>query len=288
MKIIKPENILQNNLFIKNKLVDYKHICDTHQIYYSESLFRMLIDSYSKKFIDEINNNIFLMPIVKKFVINTYVVYKNAYHKIKKCILGYAYRKKKSCNSNDLSGIPFSEYKPNEYFFIIHNDNKYTFLHTDFYNILQSSLLNADEHLIANPLPIKNPYTGIIFNNNMLYLLYLKLKHVPLLFMHFMKTKFDIQQFLLNYEGLLRHYSIEKKLKNLSPHDTKSSILEMIFDISLWQLNDSQMRIFNIEHDILSLKPLLKHYYNYIYSMNPYQRQIEYSTLLKKMVFIQS
>ena len=167
MKLIKSGNILQNNVFINKKLIEYKHICDTNKIHYSESLFRMLIDSYSKKFIDEINNNIFLASVVKQFVIKTYVTYKNAYHKIKKCMLGYIYRKKKSCNSNDLSGTPFSEYKPNEYFFIIHNNNKYTFLHTDFYNIIQSSLLNADDHLIANPLPIKNPYTGIIFNNNM-------------------------------------------------------------------------------------------------------------------------
>ena len=141
---------------------------------------------------------------------------------------------------------------------------------------------------MANPLQLKNPYTGIIFNKNMLYLLYLKLKHVPLLYLHFMKTNFDIQQFLLNHEGLLRHYSIEKKLINLSLNDTKSSILEMIFDVSLWQLGDRQLRIFNIDHDILSLKPLLKHYYNYIYSMNPYQRQIEYNALVKKMVLIQS
>ena len=65
------------------------------------------------EFIDEINNNIFLAPIVKQIVIKTYVTYKSAYNKIKKCMLGYIYRKKKSCNSNDLSGTPFSEYKPN-------------------------------------------------------------------------------------------------------------------------------------------------------------------------------
>lgn len=278
---------MKNSLFINQSLVEYKNICDTHHIYYSEHLFHSLI-KFSKTFIDEMNQNIFLLPIVKRFFIDKYVSYTSSIHKIKKCVVSYIFRKRKSCNLNDLSGNPFTEYKPSDYFFIIHNHNKYTFLYSDFYNIIQSSLLNSDENLIANPLMIKNPYTGITFNTNMLYLLYLKLKHVPLLFIHFMEVKFDIQQFLLNHEGLLRHYSIQKKLNELNSITTKHAILEMIFDVSLWQLNETAIRIFNIQNDILSLKPLLIHYYNYIYSLNSYQRQIEYSTLVKKMVLIQS
>jgi len=279
---------MKDSLFFKQSLMDYKNICDQHHIYYSKELFHFIVDSFSKQFIDDMNKNIFLLPIVKKFFIDLYVLHQTYCHKIKKCIFRYMYRKQKSCNSNDLSGVPFSEYKPSEYFFILHDSKKYTFLHTDFYNIIQSSLLNSDENLIANPLVIKNPYTGIIFNRNMLYLLYLKLKKVPLLFIHFMECNFDIQQFLLNHEGLLRHYSIQKKIHELNSITTKHAILEMIFDISLWQLEETTIRIFNIQNDILSLKPLLIHYYNYIYSLNSYQRQIEYSTLVKKMVLIQS
>jgi hypothetical protein len=274
------------SIFFKEALLEYKNVCDLHNIYYCEELFTSFVNKFSKTFIDETNQNVFLLPVVKKCLIDTYVRYSCFFSKIKKCILTYMYRKKKSCNLNDLSGIPFTEYKPTEYFFIIHNKNKYTFLYTDFYNIIQSSLMNSDENLIANPLMIKNPYTGILFTTNMLYLLYLKLKHVPLLFIHFMQVNFNIQQFLLNHEGLLRHYSIQKKLNDLNTVTTKHAILEMIFDISLWQIDETNIRIFNIQNDILSLKPLLQHYYNFIYSLNPYQRQIEYSTLVKKMVLI--
>jgi hypothetical protein len=277
---------MKDSLFFKHALLEYKKTCDLHNIYYSEDIFSSFIDVVSKTFIDDMNKNVFLLPIVKKCLIDIYVRYHSSISKIKKCILSYLFHKKKSCNLNDLSGNPFTEYKPSEYFFIIHDSNKYTFLHTDFYNIIQSALLNSDENLIANPLMIKNPYTGVIFNTNMLYLLYLKLKHVPLLFIHFMHVNFNIQQFLLNHEGLLRHYSIQKKLNDLNTVTTKHAILEMIFDISLWQIDETNIRIFNIQNDILSLKPLLQHYYNFIYSLNPYQRQIEYSTLVKKMVLI--
>lgn len=277
---------MKDSLFFKQSLMDYKNICDQHDVYYSEHLFHSIVDSFSKQFIDDMNKHIFLLPVVKKFFIDQYVKYKTSFYKVKKCIFRYIYHQRKSCNLNDLSGIPFTEYKPSEYFFILHDSKKYTFLHTDFYNIIQSSLLNSDENLISNPLVIKNPYTGITFNHNMLYLLYLKLKKAPLLFIHFMECKFDIQQFLLNHEGLLRHYSIKKKINELTSVTTKHAILEMIFDISLWQLDETNIRIFNIQNDILSLKPLLIHYYNFIYSLNPYQRQMEYSTLVKKMVLI--
>ena len=90
---------MKNSLFINQSLINYKHICDTHDIYYSESLFYSLIDFFShKSFIDNMNKNVFILPIIKKFFIDTYVLYTLSRNKIKKCICSYVYRKRKSCN----------------------------------------------------------------------------------------------------------------------------------------------------------------------------------------------
>jgi ABC-type sulfate transport system substrate-binding protein len=41
--------------------------------------------------------------------------------------------------------------------------------------------------------------------------------------------------------------------------------------------------VFNITQDQRECRQLLTHYYNYMYSLNPYQRQCECTTLIKKI-----
>jgi hypothetical protein len=142
--------------------------------------------------------------------------------------------------------------------------------------------------MISNPLPVKNPYTGIPFSKNMLYLLYLKMKYHSPLFIYFMKTDFDLTTFLLEYEGLLRTHCIEKTIKELSNENAILMIREMMQEITVLNLiSETYIPILSISQlktPILTLRPLLTHYYNYMYSMNPHQRHIEYKTLIRKLI----
>jgi len=189
-----------------------------------------------------------------------------------------------SCNLSDLSYTPFTEYSPKQYFQIMDGRKKYTFTHSEMYNIIESSLTNADSHLIANPLSIKNPYTGTIFSKANLYHLYFTLKHLPLFFIHYMKVNFDATIFLLEQEANLRQYNIHKKIKNFNFEEIKHEIRYMFVDIFpfIMEIEIENDTIY-IESNISFLRELLTHYYNYTFSLNPYQRLCECKTLVNKI-----
>lgn len=266
--------------------VDYKTKCREFGLHDSLSLVELFLCSFTQLSRHvEFTNNIFLHAEFKNWVQTLYGKCKHLYLCIKRCILRYVYRRRKSCNACDLSYTPFTESPASLCIPVMDNGKKYTFLYSELYNIIENSLANSDSYMIANPLPIKNPYTGIAFSKETLYFLYLNLKHLPLLFRHFVKTNFDTQLFLLENESILRQHQIHKKVrdipKSLLRIEMQDMIIEMCFYLSV---------TFNVETHIIKMtqnekdcRDMLTHYYNYMYSLNPYQRQCECTTLIKKL-----
>lgn len=191
-------------------------------------------------------------------------------------------------NNCDLSCIPFSEYSPSLYFKLIISNKLYIFKHSDMYNIIETCLTNYDENMFSIPIPIKNPYTGIKFNKNILYLIFLKLNQVPILFRFFMKCNFNLNDFLMNYEGLLRGYSIEKTIKLMDTQTLRESILSMLENVTVYNFNTGYQEpivdISKLKIDVLSLKPLLFYYYQDLYSLNPYQKYQYHKKLIKSLI----
>jgi len=154
--------------------------------------------------------------------------------------------------------------------------------------MIETALTNYDEFMFSTPLPIKNPYTGIKFNKNLLYLIFLKLKQVPILFRFFMKCEFNLNEFLINYEGLLRGYAIEKSIKTMDDETTKETILSMIKNVVVYNFTtgfqEPIIDISEITVDVLTLKPLLIYYYYDLYSLNPYQKYQYHKKLVKALI----
>ena len=267
---------------------EYKKMCGDTFHYFPHGITVVLQCIHRKNIFSLLFDNLFLNATIKEFIFKLYCRYVSIKLLFKKVILRRRRKKMISCNTDDLSYTPFHEYKSCEYFDLIVDNKLYTFKHSELYNLIQSSLLNADMYMISNPLPIKNPYTGIPFSKTMLYLLYLKMKHYSPLFYYFMKTDFKLDIFLLNYEGLLRTYIIEKTIKELSNENAILMIREMLQEITVLNLISETyipiLSISQLKKPILTLKPLLTHYYNYMYSMNPYQRHIEYKVLIRKLI----
>jgi hypothetical protein len=139
--------------------------------------------------------------------------------------------------------------------------------------------------MISNPLPIKNPYTGIPFTKNMLYLICGCTKF-HCLFHYFRKCDFDCHKFLLNYEGLIRTHLIEKTIQEYTPIQITQRIIIMLLEVTLFDFDTEKYEpILTIENiPIKRMKPLLFHYYFSIYSLNPYQRSIEYKLLVNELL----
>lgn len=232
--------------------------------------------------------NPFLCSSIKEETIKMYCRQKTAVRIIFRCIRKYKRSKMKPVNTTDLSCIPFTEYLPPLYFELIVDKKLYLFKHSDVYNLIETCLTNYDEYMFSTPLAIKNPYTGIKFSKSILYLLFLKLKHVPLLFRFFMKCNFNLHEFLLNYEGLLRGYAIEKSINIMSVETLRNSITSMIQNVLIYNFSTGYqepiLNVSDITVDLLTLKHLLVYYYYDLYSLNPYQKYQYHKKLVKALI----
>jgi hypothetical protein len=267
---------------------EYIAKCNEFSMYPSEGLPYMMIQSFHRNIpmYLEFTKNIFLKPEMKTWIQQFYCKCKRHYLSIKRFILRIVYTRRKSCNTCDLSYTPFTEYSPSLCLSIIDHGKKYTFTHSELYNIIEKSLTNADTYMIANPLPIKNPYTGVNFSKEQLYFLYLNMKHLPLVFRHFIQTNFSIHVFLLENECILRQYQIRKRVQEITKEQIKQEMQDMIVDMCLYlafTLSSLDTQIVTITQNEKECRDMLTHYYNYLYSLNPYQRQCECRTLINKL-----
>lgn len=232
--------------------------------------------------------NMFLAEPLKGVVSDMYVTAKTMNRRIKKCIRAYRYRKIKPCNETDLSCVPFTEYKKTEYFDLVDKGQKYLFKHSDMYNLIEASLTNTVDTIISSPVDIKNPYTGVPFTTNQLYVLYTRLKHLPPFFDYFVKCECKLDEFLLNYECLLRTHIIKKTLKEFSEDKKREEIRSMLGNVTIYDANTGMyipiIQPDEIHGDLLKLAPFLLFFYNYQYSLNPYQRTNDYKRLIRKLL----
>jgi len=255
----------------------HKALCE-NRIHYSSDLF---ITIFSIVKFPELLSNPFLAS-QRPFLIDIYCKAKSLQWSMRRFILRYRKKRLVSCNQYDLSLCEFTD--PVE--FVIQN-KKYTFQRQELYKIIYSSLLNADIYMIANPVPIKNPYTGIPFTKNMLYIICDCIKLHPL-FYYYRKCYFNSTQFLLKYEGLIRTHLIEKTVNEYTPAQLRANIAIMLDEITLFNfLTEIYEPIVEIKDiPVSTMKPLLFHYYFHIYSLNPYQRSIEYKQLVEKLIVL--
>ena len=147
-----------------------------HSLHYSPELYKFYLYSLEKNKAEHysfLESNIFIPEVQKQLIFRLYEEITTLYRRLRNCIFTFWMSKQATCNSNDLSFTPFTEYAPHQYFSLLDGRRKYLFTHKEMYSIIESSLANADSHLIANPLSIKNPYTGTIFSKPLLYHIYL-------------------------------------------------------------------------------------------------------------------
>ena len=262
---------------IRNYDEKHKELC-RDKIHYSADLFKTILTI--TKFQDLIKNPFLKLQL--SFLIDIYCKAKSLQWSMRRFILSNRKKRMVSCNEYDLSFSVFTD--PIE---LVIQHKKYTFQRQELYKIMYSSLLNADVYMISNPIPIKNPYTGMPFTKNMLYLICDCIKLHPL-FYYYRKCDFNSYNFLLNYEGLLRSHLIEKTIYEYTPVQLKQHVITMLEDITLLNfLTETYEPIISVEDiPIKHMKPLLFNYYLHIYSLNPYQRRIEYKNLVEKLMML--
>jgi hypothetical protein len=277
---------------IQNTIPLYETECISNSVQYRPDVFLNTLTNIQKNLCKNfsffIENNIFLDEYTKKIITKIYIKSIACHNAFNNLIIRYKRRRMKACNTSDLSCVPLIECKSTDLFELIDGNNKYIFKHSDMYNIIQSSITHADEFMMATPLHIKNPYTGIKFTKMTLYKLFMIMKRVPLLFMYYMKCDFNPETFLVQYEGILRTYIIQKTIIEYSPANLRIIIRDMLAKTTLYNIctgmKEPIVLAKDIKDDLTTLKPLVHHYYHSLFSLNPYQRHIEHKQLVRALI----
>jgi hypothetical protein len=217
---------------------------------------------------------------LSSLLIRIFYYAKTLHRRRRKCINQWRKKRMISCNTTDLSFSPFT----NTRIELIIQSKKYTFQPNELHRLIVSSLLHAYNFSVT-PIPIKNPYTGIPFSHHCLYLIYLQLPSHPL-FYYYTKVGFSLHQLVLQYESLLVSHLIEKTVFNYNSVQLKKKCTEAIQHFSMINVVTCKFeRIITIDKIKESLfRPILLQYYKYLYSINPYQREMEYTLLVKRLI----
>lgn len=168
---------------------------------------------------------------------------------------------------------------------IYQGNARYVFIIQDLINIIETSLSNS-QNFFAAPLPIKNPYNNVKFSIATLYTIYYFIKSrayiMPLLFHLYFLSNFNLTQFALNHESVIRDISIKQYVVNTPSSFLYNKVILML------NASDYTSRLHINPHfpkDTLIniMRPYL--YLSYIVSMSlNADKRHKYSILLARML----
>jgi hypothetical protein len=92
---------------------------------------------------------------------------------------------------------------------------------------------------------------------------------------------------LLQYEGLLRTHLIEKTVLEYNDTKVKTVCIKMLEELTIYNFSKGEYEIIiTIDKIKEPLKPFILQYYHSLFSLNPYQREIEYKSLISKLLLL--
>jgi hypothetical protein len=281
-------------IFFKHALKNrpYEAYCAANGLYGIPDLPFLLFESNNgPSFENRIINNMFVAAPIKTYVLATYVDSKKYWWTLRRAVVRYARRRRRSQTSMDLSLDPFGAAVTRMEVF--DNGKKYTFKVSDLLNLIHGSLTMANE-FICEPVPIKNPYTGLQFGKPTLYSIYLMLREspygVPPLFILFLNLDFDLKIFSIKYETILRDHVIKSYVADLTPSARRTEIRTMFSVVGLFNPFSKRCEpIFHICGEVFSeeldqFTPWLHLYFLHLYSLNTYYAHVSFRKLVKKML----
>jgi hypothetical protein len=276
---------------------NYIQLCKQRNEFDGIEIFSFFFKQFKTKqdyFKCNIDTNLFLTYTLKECIHKICLKAICKYTLLKNKLIQYIHSKKKSYNNVDLCMNPFVNKRHIVY--LIDKERKYTFHLHDISNIIVNSLIHSDEYLFSIPTEVKNPYTNLPMKTEQLYIFYLCMQlrgfYIHPLISLFMQENFNLNMFSVKFEPTIKEYIIDNKIKNFSKKKLCNEIKSMfestmIYNMQTIQYNEPFSPVFinKLPNDILlHFKPLLYHYFRYIYSVNSLYRKLEHNKLIKKII----
>lgn len=266
----------------------FKHIFDNHTIetnlhidfvkcvflFSSESKFQDLNKNYIDNFFISDENRELYMDFFCK-IQKTYWAFNKFAKQIKS-------RYSKVKVTDDLFLTPIIHSQKNQ--FRLHENNCcYLFTLQDLSRIIISAVCNSPM-FYSEPIPPKNPYSGVPFSTSNLYNIYFAIKTrlaiMPNVIYQFFLCEFNLGLFAKNNKLVIRDTFINQYINN----EDEEEIIESIYDM----INECYSDI-NIDdqfpNDVLieTFKPLVTSYLHYRYNFDTSKRLPNYRVMSRKM-----
>ena len=188
--------------------------------------------------------------------------------------------------SMDLYKTPLSEFPKEQIISLIENNSVFDFRLTDLLTMWKKSLEHSDG-LFADPLMLKNPYTGQVIEKHNLYNIYFALLestfNIPPLLSYFFVLEFDINEFYIIHYSLLHDIAINNYYKSTTDEEKFLDIIEMLKTYGNEDLSipSNQYSSYRKKQIIKKLNYLLLHYYYTEYSQNSKLKERHHNKMLR-------
>jgi len=249
-------------------------------------MYFLLLDDWCILYIYKnlIIENKFLSTEEKSSLINSIILIQQYFYKfqhLKNIIYNKQYIKS-SINEYDIGLNLLSEYTITNKITIIEDNSYFTFFLPDLIKIMCNSLLYHN-NLFGEPIIPKNPYTSIPFSENNLYNIYFKLLDsnilIPNIINLYFKSNFNIKQFYIENETLLRDLQIKSYFTNMNLDNKYNYIIEMLKVYK--HCNISIHPKYNKKEVLDKLGPILYNYGIAEYSFNPTKKIYSKNKVIK-------
>lgn len=179
---------------------------------------------------------------------------------------------------DDLAGTPLESFPADQVICLMEQGTLYHFRVADAVRIIDTSVLNVDTDMFANPLPIRNPYTNLQFSAHNLYNIYFAIPRTMTLpiSMHLLfQGEFIVNRTIETWEATFRDLSIRAYVKHMDAGACAMHIHDM-----LGKYCADMLTPVNIADDfpntvlVTTFRPFMYEYLVAEYGYNPDQGQL--------------
>lgn len=269
-----------NRIFEKYTKDENKEII---KFYFDVIKHKFFFTKMKYEYLRDILENQFLLESQRDDFFNVFSALQKCFFAFSRFVYLIKYKMSKTYNTVDLIGDPIQT-KSRNAILIFQNNMKYHFTFRELINTINTSLSNSS-YFFSEPVSCKNPYTNSPFNKSTLYNIYFAIKSsnylMPILFHQYFLTDFDLYQFSLKNEELVREQYINSYLLNITSTEEETIREKVLFMFD--EHNIAKIRIhrdFPEKRLLEIMRPYLNMYYKSKYYLQMSLRKY-YNTVLK-------
>ena len=214
-------------------------------------------------------DNPFVEATRKESLLRVFSIIQRMYRGFSKLAQVYRYKQATLQVSHDMYWSPMEETNRNVMMILCHG-SRYLFKLCDIVKLFISAITNM-EYNIANPLPLKNPYTNKYFKISTLYNMYFfirsRLCQVPILIQNFFMTEFNITKYSAIHKTMIQDVALEQSAKYTDSDTVYNDIMDMIDYYNTGKRTYIDPR-FPKHIMVKTFRPYLVFYYKSKYSRN--------------------